>query len=90
MPDVLRLKARHATAGCHVTTSFLMRAPLTQYLSFYHYYIHKKQTGTPGPNDRGPDASGAAAWGKDAAEWAINVKDMQVRVINQPYLFLVV
>ena len=77
LPDVLRLKAAHPK--CSITTSFLMRDPVPQYLSFYNYYIKKKQTEVPKPGDHGPEPPGTAAWGADAAEWASNVKDMQVR-----------
>mmetsp|Transcript_12907 Transcript_12907/g.17649 ORF Transcript_12907/g.17649 Transcript_12907/m.17649 type:complete len:430 (-) Transcript_12907:27-1316(-) len=79
VPDVLRLKSEFGPTGCQITTSILMREPLPQYLSFYHYYIAKKQTSEAGPNDRGPEAPGAQAWGSGAAEWAEHVRDMQVR-----------
>ncbi|KAK3233610.1 hypothetical protein CYMTET_56106 [Cymbomonas tetramitiformis] len=74
MPDVLRLKEEYGKLGCKVTTSFIMREPVAQYLSFYHYYIKKLQDVEVDSLDKG-----IAARGKNIEEWAANVPDMQVR-----------
>lgn len=76
LPDVEALREEFR-GTCSVTTSFLARDPLSQYKSFYGYYIKKlqdKAVNIERLNDGGP-----AAFGVNFAEWAVNVPDMQTR-----------
>jgi hypothetical protein len=81
LPDLLRLKAETEPKGCKVTSSFLMREPLWQYLSFYHYYIKKLQVAKAEPRD--PHAGGPAAWGRDVDEWCATVAVMSAHMTTR-------
>lgn len=77
VPDLELLRQETEAFGCSITTSFLMRDPIPQYVSFYRYYIEKLQ--------KAPDVSsgsrGPAAFGEDIIEWAAHVPDIQVREV---------
>ena len=72
LPDVHRLKGDVEPLGCKVTSSFLMRDPVPQYLSFYHYYIKKvraaaytivERDGQGGAAQGGVGLGGRIGWG---------------------------
>eukprot|EP00239_Pterosperma_sp_CCMP1384_P010686 CAMPEP_0197859666 /NCGR_PEP_ID=MMETSP1438-20131217/34439_1 /TAXON_ID=1461541 /ORGANISM="Pterosperma sp., Strain CCMP1384" /LENGTH=248 /DNA_ID=CAMNT_0043476253 /DNA_START=146 /DNA_END=889 /DNA_ORIENTATION=- len=62
VPEIARLKEKYSAYGCQVTSSFLMREPLGQYISFYRYYIDKMQKATPSIT---PAPRGWQAWGRN-------------------------
>eukprot|EP00239_Pterosperma_sp_CCMP1384_P002471 CAMPEP_0197851196 /NCGR_PEP_ID=MMETSP1438-20131217/17512_1 /TAXON_ID=1461541 /ORGANISM="Pterosperma sp., Strain CCMP1384" /LENGTH=408 /DNA_ID=CAMNT_0043464717 /DNA_START=46 /DNA_END=1273 /DNA_ORIENTATION=- len=81
LPKMQELKEEYGPKGCELTTSYLMREPIGQYISFYNYYIKREQEKEVKPGERRSDPPGKLSWGHDMKEWAINVPDMQMREV---------
>jgi len=70
-PDVDKLREEFGSDfGCTITTSVLIREPLSQTLSFYEYYIRKQQDQDPGQVKKmWPGVVGSESWGRDIGDY---------------------